>query len=271
MLLPVFFITGRCLYVTFNQNAKDSWSGDYGVTYKYQSNVPFHDDDIDIDNGNIYAFNYNDQSILLGSDIWLDFRVIRGSIKFDFSDGLYIDEYMNNITISDRSIRIVLFNSSENYDTSSVLTIYLGDTNNDEYLAIVDELSDILITTSEDCIILMNECIINDLGLDREIVYRLTYTDYNEILSVESEATLDNAFIYSVNQLNEVPLFSWAKTSFLVAPFQYIGALFGVPNDSPITTLMSYWLDISIIWLVFDLIMYVPLLVHRWLDKGVLE
>lgn len=83
--------------------------------------------------------------------------------------------------------------------------------------------------------------------------------------------TLDNIFIDSVNNINSLPLFSWASNSFLVAPFQYVSNLFGVPTDSPIITLLSYWLDISLIWLVFDVIIYVPLLVHRWLDKGVIE
>lgn len=82
---------------------------------------------------------------------------------------------------------------------------------------------------------------------------------------------LDNVFIDSVNNLNTLPLFSWASTSFLVAPFEYIGNLFGIPQGAPITTMLSYWLDISIIYLVFDLIMYVPLLAHRWLDKGMIE
>ena len=35
--------------------------------------------------------------------------------------------------------------------------------------------------------------------------------------------------------------------------------------------LLTYWTCISIIWLVFDVFMYVPLLVHRWIDKAKLE
>lgn len=95
------------------------------------------------------------------------------------------------------------------------------------------------------------------------------YVIFNE--NAVSSWSLDNVFIESINNINSVSLFSWASSSFLVAPFQYISDLFGVPSGSPITTLLSYWLDISIIWLVFDLIMYIPLLVHRWLDKGIVE
>ena len=32
--------------------------------------------------------------------------------------------------------------------------------------------------------------------------------------------------------------------------------------------LFTYWTIISLAWLVFDILMYVPLLVHRWLDKA---
>lgn len=38
-----------------------------------------------------------------------------------------------------------------------------------------------------------------------------------------------------------------------------------------IINLLTYWTCISIIWLVFDVFMYVPLLVHRWIDKAKLE
>lgn len=93
------------------------------------------------------------------------------------------------------------------------------------------------------------------------------------IFNSNATATFDlmDTFTTSMNELNTNALFSWASTSFLVQPFTYIGNLFGLSATSPIITLLSYWLDISLIWLVFDLIMYVPLLVHRWLDKGIIE
>lgn len=101
------------------------------------------------------------------------------------------------------------------------------------------------------------------------ILYRCAYCTLNE--SATATSPLIDIFIESVHNLNSETLFSWASTSFLVAPFSYIADLFGIASTNPIITMMSYWLSISIIWLVFDLIMYIPLLVHRWLDKGVLE
>ena len=33
----------------------------------------------------------------------------------------------------------------------------------------------------------------------------------------------------------------------------------------------AYWLFVSLCWLVFDVLIYVPLLVHKWLDKAAIE
>ena len=101
------------------------------------------------------------------------------------------------------------------------------------------------------------------------IFSRCLYIIFND--NATASFDLIDTFIESVNSINTESIFSWASTSFLVVPFQYIGDLFGLPTNSPILTLLSYWLDISIMWLVFDVIMYVPLLVHRWLDKGIIE
>jgi len=101
------------------------------------------------------------------------------------------------------------------------------------------------------------------------IFSRCLYVIFND--NATASFDLIDTFVESVNSINTIGLFSWAQTSFLVAPFQYIGDLFGLPTSSPVLTLFSYWLDISIMWLVFDVIMYVPLLVHRWLDKGIIE
>lgn len=53
--------------------------------------------------------------------------------------------------------------------------------------------------------------------------------------------------------------------------FKYlIFDIFGLCNDL-IIELLAYWTCISIIWLVFDVFMYVPLLVHKWIDRAKVE
>ena len=58
--------------------------------------------------------------------------------------------------------------------------------------------------------------------------------------------------------------------------FNYmVNGMFGLATSYgiglTIVKLLTYWLCISLIWLIYDVIMYVPLLVHRWLDKGVIS
>lgn len=36
-------------------------------------------------------------------------------------------------------------------------------------------------------------------------------------------------------------------------------------------SMFTYWTCISIIWLIFDVFMYVPLLVHKWIDRAKVE
>lgn len=55
--------------------------------------------------------------------------------------------------------------------------------------------------------------------------------------------------------------------------YNYITSLFFDSGDinTLVIMLLNYWTSISIIYLVFDLFMYIPLLVHRWIDKGLVE
>ena len=38
-----------------------------------------------------------------------------------------------------------------------------------------------------------------------------------------------------------------------------------------VVTLTTYWTVISIYWLIFDVLMYIPNLFHSWLDRSVVE
>lgn len=95
-----------------------------------------------------------------------------------------------------------------------------------------------------------------------------TYT-YNK------DVTYTMGITESINQsildTFDLPMFSWTSDNFIIAPFNYITNLFGLPRGNVVNKYLDYWLSISIIYLCFDVIMYVPLLVHRWLDKGIVE
>lgn len=57
--------------------------------------------------------------------------------------------------------------------------------------------------------------------------------------------------------------------TFLISTMFGISVVGGI--GEVILYLLTYWLCISLIWLIYDVIMYVPLMIHRWLDKGVID
>lgn len=237
MLLPAFFVGGRMAYTIFNKNAKDSYSGTNVDNEIYENKKV---NNLSVGDYVYYTNNQQQQVQRVGTDLYIYCH----------------DVTLNNVTYNNANVvQFYAYPSSPNSNT-----LYLVIKENDITL-----LSRDVMTGSYSCTFYFESYNSNNVSnnyVEGLTFYKITYNSYGN---------LDNAFDYSMSQLNELPLFSWAKDSFIVEPFQYITGLFGVPADSPISTLLSYWCAISIIWLVFDLLMYVPLLAHRWIDKGVLE
>lgn len=228
MLLPVFAIGSKVLYVSINQNANSSYSAE---PFNYDENVINNSNDIELNQWYHIDTSYFDASANIG---WFYYSNIRN---------------IYNTTPSN----VALFESCNRFYLYSNSYIQIADDNSNSYW--------ISLTT-------------NTIQFDVIILSKPTFNNVNSgfvEMSVVSFGNLDNALYYSVYQVSQEGLFSWANESFLAEPITYITGLFGMPNNSPVITMLSYWLAISIIWLVFDLIMYIPLLVHRWIDKGVLE
>lgn len=89
----------------------------------------------------------------------------------------------------------------------------------------------------------------------------------------ETEQLIENTSIinYAWESIWDLPLFSWTKVTFVSVPFAYLTGLFGIGANSTLNYVFGYFATISICWLVFDVIMYVPMLVHRWIDKARIE
>ena len=157
---------------------------------------------------------------------------------------------------------VVYGNNVLTYD--NITSIQLSSSETTTYIALYNDGNYITAFTTElrSYVFEFNYIGQQDLNLFPYQFYSIEYNDYSY---------LDNVFYYSCEQFKSYTLFNWAKSSFLAQPITYITNLFGMDSDNFVIYLLSYWLDISIIWLTFDLVMYVPLLVHRWLDKGVLE
>lgn len=77
-----------------------------------------------------------------------------------------------------------------------------------------------------------------------------------------------------VSHLISVPTFDGLSYNILHVYEYLVETIFGVEAYSwgpNICRLLTYWTIISIVYLIFDVLMYVPLLVHRWIDKARVE
>lgn len=235
MLLPVFFIGSRCFYVILNKNAKDSY---YGETINERIDTYYTFDELELND------TYN-----LNTPIITSFNEVGNSNE----DLIAVENViLNGVEYSNAK-------KARLYYTNVYATLYLWDNSNQVVTAVS--------LTQQ-----TNTFVFTYMGkITTSVDYWSMFDNYYYTISYNEYSYLDNAFEYSINSLNEVQLFSWAQTSFLSAPMVYITGLFGMPSNSPVITLLSYWLSISIVWLVFDLVMYIPLLVHRWIDRGIIE
>lgn len=110
--------------------------------------------------------------------------------------------------------------------------------------------------------------------LDFDGFGNISYTDYNVVESVsvnDIESDIMSLFTYS--------LYNTTERYYNVDNFFALGEIrqwFNINffNGNPSLGfgiawhLLTYWFVVSIFWLIFDVLMYLPLLVHRWLDKG---
>ena len=250
MFLPVFALGGTLLISTFNMSAKQESE----IIYKYETNEVNSNDDLVL--GNIYRFYTDDYEHFstYNEDYYLQFTCILDT-NFDYQFNSIDENFYVDIKHD--------FNSIIGDFTSGLISFYTG---NDSYTTWAIEQQGLEI---EAIVILTGDSVISS---DFYSSFSKVDSAYIPIERVETHNLNTREVFYdTLDDIKESPYFNWAYNSFLAQPLVYIVTLFSIPANHIVVELLSYWLAISIIWLVFDLIMYVPLLVHRWLDKGVLE
>lgn len=80
-----------------------------------------------------------------------------------------------------------------------------------------------------------------------------------------------NSFCNVLNMVMTNSLFAWVSGSIVYTPFSYISNVFNMSVNSPIIALLSYFLVITIVYIVFDILVYIPNLFHRMIDGGSIE
>ena len=251
MMLPIFAIGGTLLVSTFNMASKQESE----IIYKYETNDVSNNDDIIVGRAYYFDINSGDTSDYLtwsqNQNFYFGILTI-DSTSFIQSDFVLDEDYLWDIRSNGKFIGAFGTNTIE---------FYMGE---DAYISYEIGQQDFYIRA---------KVVVLSYDTKSSVAYH-AFSKASD-LPIESVETHNlsarEVFYNALDDVKESPYFSWAYNSFLASPIIYITGLFSIPSSHVIIELLSYWLAISIIWLVFDLIMYVPLLVHRWIDKGVLE
>lgn len=80
-----------------------------------------------------------------------------------------------------------------------------------------------------------------------------------------------NSFCNVLNMVMTNSIFAWVSNSIVYTPFSFIANVFSMPVNSPIIALLSYFLVITVVYIVFDVLVYIPNLFHRMIDGGSIE
>lgn len=77
---------------------------------------------------------------------------------------------------------------------------------------------------------------------------------------------LSNVFYYSVNQVEESNLFNWAKTSGIYTTTHSFTQALSITNTF-IPMLMTYWLIISVVYILYDIVLMMLVIFHKKVHK----
>lgn len=267
MLLPIAFLVPNIFYYAFNDNATNSHIEQTTINYKYETNeVNSLDDLVD---GNVYEMLIYEN--VSPSELILDYG--RNSAQWFY----YL--YSNFETFQSYEY---YFDEVLGIEGESDLNSITFDGNNEmAYISIN--------TTDSDNVIVFDSILLKGMFIfvyyeDLNFFYTIDDgycskllecpKEYIPIESVET-TTIDLDIVDSIeNNLRktwDLSLFSWTHNNIIIQPFSYLCGLFGMSNNSIIAYYLDYWVCISVIYLVFDLVMYVPLLAHKWIDKAKVE
>ena len=257
MFLPILMFIPSCLYYGFNEHATNETTTQ--INYKYQSNEVNNINDLVV--GNVYQLEtFNLSNNYLPGD--MDFYLLKYNNTDLFSN--FSDYEGNNFNTKN----CIIYLSTIDYQSNQwAVSIYLFE---EESTALYFDYNNAI--TLKNCVFICNQSIIDYFEYNNNSTLP-QYTDYNVIESVETNVqdTISNKMYLAWEGVWNLPLFQWTKNSFITAPFSYITGLFGLSSDNSINYVFTYFVSISICWLVFDLLMYVPNLAHRWLDRSALE
>lgn len=238
LFMPLLAIITTCLYAIFNKNAYQSYSG---LNENTESNIIVNTTN---------DFDYT-KTYYIGNS-----RLTENNTGGEKSTGYFLldnveviqnnTSYSNDLVEQFERIYFYLANNSGNIYANFYIgnTAYSLNTNN-TFLFKVNIRG-----------ITGNETTINNLNWTLSHSNSLYYIDYYTIQQI------DNVFYYAVDKVEESNLFNWATNSIIYTGISNTCTQLSITNTF-IPLLLAYWLIISVIYILYDIILMILIILHN--------
>lgn len=225
LFMPLLAILITCGYAMFNKNAYQSY---YATTLNEETYI--NNNLSNIDNNQIYYLNtqnYENNTVNAFELYTNDFEVV------------------NNGNLASTQV--------ERFNSYSEIRIYCRNNNTPEFYGINNDNTYTWITNNSlfVCKFKINNksgTINNPLGF-----YTIEYDNMSYISEV---------FYYSVNKAEESELFNWSKNSIIYTGIHNTCTQLSITNTF-IPMLLAYWLIISVIYILYDIILMILIILHN--------
>lgn len=272
LFLPLLAISITCGYAMFNKNAYQSYEGEFSNSIPHYTNTTFN-----VSANNNGNYNFVVQNVTLPQDT----NII--TISFNSETNVY-NSGNNNISgyavlgINLDSIKNTNLDNYNNNSKSLVFSTYYYENQGNGFTKIKFCFLDYEINTNvslpqnltwfekENAFITFERSDdINIYGSHHGYYFRSEVSSgIKELMYYTIEVTKDlsNVFYYSVDKVEQSNLFNWAKTSMIYTGMLNFTTAMNVTNTF-IPMLLTYWLIISVIYFLYDIILLILVVLHR--------
>lgn len=280
LFMPLLSIGVRSLYVVCNKNAYQSYSG--AVAVEGENDIT-----------SIYPYSSYTRTNETNGILWTNETRLNGTwfsnnLQINYSNG-YVEQYyvnvnsfyvnneeiigvksfsigrINTISATNQRIYLRLYDKTldiDNYKFNrSNMDINPYDLSTDTYLSPINSYD---ITNNQYNITFE----ISTYTLFGQATYSLTNETYIKYLgqflkqSLIIDRDLSNVFEYSISQVEENSLYNWSKNTAIYEGVETTTNLLGITH-SFYPMLLTYWLLITIIYIIYDIALIIVLLAHK--------
>lgn len=286
LFAPLFAILTTCMYVIFNKNAKDSYTGDYKFTKQVEitANDKFNDGSYysltEKSNGNTNIIfgteltNLNIEEIDFNIRYYIDVRrhFSDPRIEYFFPDYITIEDYSFNLGqyTQTNSLKITISNIEINVNGNNIQpNTYIKKTytNDEEQISF-----DYYVYKSSNFNRNLSYTYVNNEKMyfqqnatgNRIPINNLAITNYatGYARQIIIDRTLSSIFYASCNKVEESTLFNWSKNTAIYTAIQNTTNTIGMTNTF-IPMLLTYWLLTSVLYFLYDIILMILNIFHR--------